>query len=175
MANNYGSDKELESDKHWPRVELSAFLARSPSDLHFLPASKAEATHRSGESSGIQRPGFEPWLSSSWLWVLQPPFSWVKSVLWGRKDSTVKGLDHSACLINRGWYNSAIFFFSYFEWIWERRWQNPCSALHVSLSIILSTDIDQGSEKWNHVQCIIGCMTCAVTQSPRLKRFPRLV
>lgn len=64
--------KELESDKHWPQVELPAFLTRSPSSLHFLLASKAEATHRSGESSGIQRPRFEPRLSSSWLWVLQP-------------------------------------------------------------------------------------------------------
>ena len=64
--------KELESDKHWSWVGLSAFLTRSPSSLHFLPASKAESTHKSGESSGIQRPRLEPWLSSSWLWVLQP-------------------------------------------------------------------------------------------------------
>lgn len=104
--------KELESDKHWPRVELSAFLTRSPSSLHFLPASKAEATHRSGESSGIQRPGFGTltFLQLAVGLTASHSLSFLggKSVLWGRKDSTVKGLDHSACLINRGCYNSAI-------------------------------------------------------------------
>lgn len=104
--------KELESDKHWPRVELSAFLTRSPSSLHFLPASKAEATHRSGESSGIQRPGFRTltFLQLAVGLTASHSLSFLggKSVLWGRKDSTVKGLDHSACLINRGCYNSAI-------------------------------------------------------------------
>lgn len=165
--------KELESDKHWPQVELPAFLTRSPSSLHFLLASKAEAT-QGGESSGIQRP--QVWTSTFLqlavgLTAHSLPFLGWKSVLWGRKDSTVKGLDHSACLSTEAVIIQLF-------WVNLGKKETAESLVCIAclpLWILLYTDIYQGSEKWSHVQSIIGCMTCAVTQSPRLIRSPRLL
>lgn len=173
MANNYGrwyikSWNLINTDPRWNYQLSWPEALKSP----FLASFKGRGNTQEWGEPGIQRPRFEPWLSSSCLWVLQPsqpPFLGWKSVLWGRKDSTVKGLDHSACFIIRGCWIQLILS----EFGKEGRQNLLVPALHVSLWILLLHRHLSGQWEVKPCTSIIGCMTCAVTQEPQLIRSCR--